>query len=585
MRLEGLALIGNCQISALVEMSGAIVWCCMPRFDSEPIFSSLVDAEHGGRFEVSAADGGRGQQSYVENTNVLETKFEGPEGSFRILDFAPRFMIHGRMFRPKQIFRILEPLTGLPRIRIRCMPTLGWSGEPATGLEGSNHIGFEGFAGPLRLTTDVPLSYFGGEPIPLTGRRHLALTWGAPLEEPLQQVSERFLVETVRYWQRWVKHSNVPPQYQREVIRSALALKLHCFEDTGAIVASMTAGLRDHPDAEPTADDRYCWLQDASGVLDAFRLLGHFEEREHFVEYLLGVAANAQDFRLAPFYQVDARPPAEHGSWMDEQDPSAGSVACADASLGGGTGAPLLGELVLALTPGFLDCRFSGEASSATRTLIERLAREAIRAFGSPAHRGPCACPGGVDTFSSFMSWVAADRMARIALHDAPWLHKEFATAAAQIRREIVDRAWSPDLGAFSSRFDGSDLDPALLRMAALRFLPHDDPRLRSTIDAIRKLLGDEPFGGLLDRCSIGRRLPSVPGAFRLVEALAVTARVEEAKAALLRAYVAFSPLGLLAEAYDVPNRRMGGNFPLARSHVEFIRAAFAAADSWADLV
>ena len=37
-----LALIGNCAISALVDKRGAIVWCCAPRFDGDPIFHSLL---------------------------------------------------------------------------------------------------------------------------------------------------------------------------------------------------------------------------------------------------------------------------------------------------------------------------------------------------------------------------------------------------------------------------------------------------------------------------------------------------------------------------------------------------------------
>jgi GH15 family glucan-1,4-alpha-glucosidase len=183
------------------------------------------------------------------------------------------------------------------------------------------------------------------------------------------------------------------------------------------------------------------------------------------------------------------------------------------------------------------------------------------------------------------MSWVAADRMARVALRDAPWLHREFSAAAAQMRREIIDRAWSPDLGAFVSNLDGGDLDPSLLRMAPLGFLPVDDPRLRSTVDAIWKLLGEEPFGMAFDDSSRLRRIPSVAAAFHLVEALAMTGRTEEARSVLLRGYIAFSPLALLSANFDVAALRMWGNFPHARSHVEFIRAAFSTSESWADFV
>jgi len=119
MILEELGLIGNCQLSALVHRSGELVWCCLPRFDSEPIFAKLLDEKDGGTFLVGPAGGEPGQQSYLENTNILETRFDTSTGSFRVIDFASRFLQFDRTFRPTQIFRIIEPLSGSPRIRAR----------------------------------------------------------------------------------------------------------------------------------------------------------------------------------------------------------------------------------------------------------------------------------------------------------------------------------------------------------------------------------------------------------------------------------------------------------------------------------
>ena len=118
------------------------------------------------------------------------------------------------------------------------------------------------------------------------------------MEEPLEPLCERFFRETVRYWQGWVKHCNVPPSYQGEVIRSALALKLHCFEDTGAIVAALTTSIPEAKGVGRTWDYRYCWLRDAYYTLGAFRLLGHFEEREQFLQFLLNVASSAPELDL-----------------------------------------------------------------------------------------------------------------------------------------------------------------------------------------------------------------------------------------------------------------------------------------------
>jgi GH15 family glucan-1,4-alpha-glucosidase len=586
MRLEDLGLIGNCQCSALIDRSGAIVWSCLPRFDSEPVFSALLDQRDGGRFAIGPADGTPGVQRYLDNSNVLETAFTGPDGSFRTLDFAPRFTQHGRSFRPTQLIRIVEPTSGTPRIRVSCEPRIGWSKQPPRILQGSNHFQFEGFPAPLRLTTDAPLSYLGGQPFALTERRHFALTWGAAIEEPLWPLCGRFLGETLRYWQLWVKHCDVPPLYQQAVIRSALCLKLHCFEDTGAIVASMTTSIPEYAASGRTWDYRYCWLRDAAYVLGAFRLLGHFEERESFVSFLLNVAAGTDDLRLAPLYRVDGS--ADLAERSLEHWPGYcgfGPVRVGNAAVSH-TQNDIFGEMVLALARIFLDERFSAERSRAVLGLVERLARKAISVAGAPdASIWEYRMEWKPQTFSSLMCWAGADRMAMVAARHSPALETEFREAAERIRSEIIARAWNAELRSFTGTYHGKNLDASLLQMATLRFLPRSDPRLHATLDAIRQGLTSD---GWLFRYRIddGFGEPAVAFTictFWLVEALATTGRTEEARLLMERVQEMLSPLGLLSEDYEPRTRRMWGNFPQAYSHVGLIHAAFAASPSWAE--
>ena len=588
MLLEHLGVIGNCQFSALVERTGEIVWCCLPRFDSEPVFSTLLDAEQGGKFLVGPADGQHGKQSYIENTNILKTTFETPSGAFQVLDFAPRFVQYNRTFRPTQIFRIIEPLEGSPRIRVSCAPRLGWSKSVPERLNGSNHICFEGFDSQFRLTTDIPVSYLTGEAFTLTGRRHLALTWGAPIEEPLHSLSEQFLNETLRYWQNWVKQCNIPPLYQDAVIRSALALKLHCFEDTGAIIAAMTTSIPEAPGSGRTWDYRYCWLRDAYYSLGAFRLLGQFEERENFIHYLLNIAGGTPDLNLSPLYCVDGSVGAEER--ILESWPGFGG----DGPVRVGNGAALhtqndvFGEMVLSLVPIFFDDRYSSDRSKASLKLLENLARKAISLAGQPdAGIWEYRTKWKPQTFSSLMCWAAADRMARVASQHAPALEHEFRAASKRIHEEIIAKAWSPELGSFAASYGSKDLDASLLQMAHLRFLPLDDPRLRSTIDVIRDGLSKD---GWLFRYRLDDGFGSPTAAFIictfwLVEVLADIGRKAEAKSVLDRVYSTISPLGLLSEDYSTSDLRMWGNFPQAYSHVGLIRAAFAASPGWADVL
>jgi GH15 family glucan-1,4-alpha-glucosidase len=587
MRLEDLGLIGNCQLSALVERSGSIVWCCLPRFDSEPVFGRLLD-EGGGEFAIAPASGEPGRQRYVPNTNILVTEFEGPDGRFRVTDFAPRFMQNERMFRPTQIVRIVEPLDGTPAIRVRCEPRLGWSKQAPVHIAGSNHVRYEGFAAPLRLTTDLPLSYLAGQPFVLTRPHHFVLAWGAPVEEALAPLCDRFLTGSLRYWQRWVKHCNIPPAFQQEVIRSALALKLHCFEDTGAIVAAMTTSIPESAGSGRTWDYRYCWLRDSYYVLDALRLLGHFEEREHFIQYLLNVSASAPDLDLKPLYRVDG------GSDLDERVLTNWSGFNGDGPVRVGNAAAahrqhdVFGELVLALTPIFIDDRFEQERSPATLALVERLARRAIAVVGTPdAGIWEYRKEWRPQTFSSLMCWAAAERMSRIGQRHLLDVAGEFSDAAARIRADLIANAWNAQRNSFVGEYGGADLDAALLQMAPLRFLPGNDPRLVATVDAIRHDLARD--GWLLRyRNDDGLGLPSVAFVictFWLAEALAVTGRAAEAKAVMARVGDVLSPLGLMSEDCEVASRRLWGNFPQAYSHVGLIHAAFAASPRWADFL
>jgi GH15 family glucan-1,4-alpha-glucosidase len=581
-------LIGNCQFSALVHNRGEIVWCCLPRLDSEPVCSSLLDSADGGRFRIGPADGEAGTQRYLPNTNILETTFLTSTGSFRVVDFAPRFIQFGRAFRPTQLMRVVEPIEGTPRIAVVCEPRLGWSKERPRAVRGSHHVRFEGFDSELRLTTDIPLSYLGGQPFTLTGRGHLVLSWGAPVEETLAPLCERFWNETSRYWQRWVKQCDIPPLFQREVIRSALTLKLHCFEDPGAIVAAMTTSIPESPASGRTWDYRYCWLRDAYYVLNTFGLLGQFEEREQFVQYLLNVAGGAPGLNLAPLYRIDGSSNlqetilANWAGYNGEQPVRIGNAAALHSQN------DIYGEMVLALTPIFLDERLSAARSPAAFRLIEGLARKAISLAGVPdAGIWEYRTEWKAQTFSSLMCWAGADRMAGIADRHGPALAAEFRTAASRIQAEVIAQSWNAGKRSFVGHYGGEDLDASLLQMARLRFLPAADPRLSSTIDSIQTDLSRE---GWLQRYSLndGFGKPTVAFVictFWLIEALAAAGRRDEARAAFDRIHGALSPLGLLSEDYDPTTPRMWGNFPQTYSHVGLIHAAFAASPQWSEVL
>jgi hypothetical protein len=382
-RLEELGLIGNCQCSALVSAYGDIVWSCLPRFDSEPAFASLLDEANGGRLSIRPAHGEKGVQRYLENTNVLETTFHCSDGVFRVLDFAPRFRRFDRVYRAPQLVRIVEPITGTPRVLVTCEPISGWSRQRCESIAGSNHVRYLRPDRALRLTTNIPLSYLGGPAFALVEKRHMVFGLDVSLEDTLEETCDRFLAATLAHWVGWVKQCNVPPWYQQAVIRSALVLKLHCFEDTGAIIAATTCSIPEAPGSGRTWDYRYCWLRDGYYSLNAFRLLGQFEERERFLHYLINVAS-LDPPNLAPLYRIDGT--IDTKEWIATE--FAGFEGNGPVRVGNAAAAQaqhdVYGEMVLALAPIFLDRRFVAERSSATEALIKRLAERAIAVAGTP---------------------------------------------------------------------------------------------------------------------------------------------------------------------------------------------------------
>ena len=298
-----LGILGNCSYNALVSY-GSVEWLCWPRPDSSFIFGPLLDRELGGSFVVQGVDAPDVRQEYLENTNVLRTVFFGQDGSFELLDFAPRFQLYDRPFKPSMLVRILRPLSGDPRASIICRPVHDYGRQVAGTWRASNHIEYTGCDAPVRLTTNVPLSYVEEErSFLLESDRHLVLTWGQPLEAGLEETAERFLERTLNYWRQWVKSTRVPRDYQAEVIRSALVLKLHQYEDTGALLAATTTSLPEHPSSGRTWDYRFCWLRDAYFTLNALERLGHAEEMERFLLFLRNVAEE-RDRRLRPVYTI-----------------------------------------------------------------------------------------------------------------------------------------------------------------------------------------------------------------------------------------------------------------------------------------
>lgn len=582
-------LIGNCQASALVHSSGSIDWFCAPRPDSPPVFGKLLDPE-GGEFSLSPVKVVNSTQHYLPNTNILVTEVTGEDGSYKITDFCPRFKQHGRIYRPNSIFRIVEPTAGNPTILVKCRPVSGWDKKPAKATRGNSHLRFEVRDDFFRVITNMSLTHFAEEtPFSLSEPLYFALTWGAGLEEELRGVTKNFLSRTIQYWHTWVKHCSIPSDFQKETIRSALALKLHCYEDTGAILAAITTSLPEQVGKARNWDYRLCWLRDSYFTLSAFLNLGHFEEMEGFLKFLLGITHSAEP--LKPVYRIDQSvplPEVEHENWagfLNSRPVRSNNQAASHVQN------DVFGELILALTPIYFDERFHHLRVPQHETLIESLALHCSDSISKP-DAGLWEMRNGWQehSFTSLMCWAGLDRVSSL---QAKGYCKglSFDVNEAKKRAEDAVRRAVRE-GSVRNGPNDPSFNAGLLQMPLLRF--PDKELTKATVTAIAKELRFDPEEQR--RYFLYRyKRPDDFGvpessflfcSFWLIQALIKCGFVEEARGELRKIVEqSANPLGLYSEHFVPATATQLGNFPQAYSHVGQINAAFAASPPWSEVL
>ena len=129
-----LGLIGNSRTSALIDRQARSVWWCYPNFDSNPLCCSLLQSDDrnarndaSGFIDLVFDHGHTIRQSYLRNSAILQTRMQDDQGNvIEITDFSPRFYLHGRMFAPAMIVRIIQRIAGRPRIALRLRPTINY---------------------------------------------------------------------------------------------------------------------------------------------------------------------------------------------------------------------------------------------------------------------------------------------------------------------------------------------------------------------------------------------------------------------------------------------------------------------------
>jgi len=584
-----LAVIGNGRTAALVNPSARIVWWCLPRYDGDPVFSRLLSGDEEKGFTDVVLDGQVETTSdYVRNTALVVTELTDNNGAkVRVTDFAPRFQIYGRTFRPPQLVRIIEPIAGMPRVTIRFRTTHRY-GEPVpTRTAGSNHIRYWRDETPVRLTTDAPLAYVENESsFVMTRPVHMVFGADEPFEGTLESTCRDFCERTRDYWQEWVRRLAFSVDWQDEIIRGAITLKLCNYEETGAIVAALTTSIPEGPGSGRTWDYRYCWMRDAYFVVRALNRIGATRTMEDFISYILSIAAGRAD-NVRPLYGV------VHTSSLEEHAATALSGYRGDGPVRIGNAAvgqhqhDVYGSIIMAATPMFFDRRLPRPGDAALFNVLEPLGEQAARLALEPdagiwEYRGRTR----VHTHSAAMCWAGCQRLEAIAAHLGLADRAQYwGTTANRIGKEVLERAWNPKRKAFAGAFGGDDLDASALLLAELGLIAPDDPRFVSTVEAIeRELRRDfhvmryvaaDDFGTPETAFLICR--------FWLIDALWDIGRCDEAREMFVDALKLRNRYGLLSEDVHPVTGKLWGNFPQTYSMSGLISTAMKLSRSWGD--
>ncbi|MGB2726001.1 MAG: glycoside hydrolase family 15 protein, partial [Nitrospira sp.] len=335
-------------------------------------------------------------------------------------------------------------------------------------------------------------------------------------------------------------------------------------------------------------DYRYCWLRDAYFSLTAFHNLGHFEEMEGFLKFLLNIAYTHEHSRerLAPVYTLSQDlplPETEHRNWAG---------FCGSAPVRNHNQAAehiqndVYGELVLALTPIFSDNRFYDLRTKDQEQLVANLARLCDRTIAQP-DAGLWEIRNGWQehSFSNLMCWAGLDRAHR--MHKAgclPSLTLDLDAARARAAQALL--AASKD-GSLRNGPKDDTYDASLAQAAILGFPNREvcEATMQSIARALAVQAGGKETGfyfRYLRTDDFGRPQSSfVICSFWVVQGLARLGRMAEAQQIMAQVLTGANHLGLFSEHFVPETRTQLGNFPQAYSHVGLINAAFAVSPSW----
>jgi GH15 family glucan-1,4-alpha-glucosidase len=592
------AFLSDCHTGALIAPDGAIDWLCVPRFDAQSVFGSLLDRQAGSFRFAPFGINHPTARSYIPGTNVMITVWKTPSGWVRVreaLTLGPRdhedeITPHTRPPADEDadhlLVRHVDCLAGEVEIELVCEPVFDYGRVPAewTAVDDSRHAAdATGNGLTIRLQTNLALGIEGNR---VRARHTLsegeaaycALSWAEGLAAPRTvEEAEAKVHATTHYWRSWLNRARIPDHRYRDPIqRSALVVKGLTYMPTGATVAALTTSLPETPGGERNWDYRYTWIRDTTFTLEALHYLNLDWEADEFMQFVADLEPT-EDGSLQIMYGIDGR----RNLTESTRDELSGYAGARPVRLGNGAYNQRQNDVYGAVLASILQHTRRGQRLPRRLWPIVQTQAECATKIWREPDQGIWEARGKPQHYvsSKLMCWVALDRASDLAeIRGDPALAQTWRATADEIHADIVAHGVS-DRGVLRQHYETDSLDASTLLAGQFGLFPPGDERLRNSVLAIADELTengyvlryrtDETDDGLS-----GKEGTFLICSFWLVSGLAIVGEVQRARDLMERLLRIASPLGLYAEEFDADTGRHLGNFPQAFSHLALIEAA-----------
>lgn len=577
-------VIGDRRTAAMVAADGTIDWWCLPDFDDEVICGALLDGARGGFCRFGPRVPELGTQRYEDTSVCLETRWDGLE----LVDFMPwPERERSEEVREKRVIlrRLRATGGGAVRARFELRPRGTFEEAPRVSrVEGGVRFGFRERA--IALWTSFPVETDaegsvadfrledGEEAWVMIGLEETPAEWDVTRCAELHR-------RTIAYWHDWAGELNEFSHTNGELRRCAMTVHLLAHAPNDAVVAAVTTSLPERIGGDKNYDYRYTWVRDASIAAAFLATMGQPREVARYFDWLCKLDSET-DAPLQVCYRTNGV--------TELAERKVPGISGYRGSLPVRFGNRAYNQRQLGSLGWFADSAliFLEEGGGWKPEFWELLRRTADYVCGAwhQPDSGVWELPDEAQFVSSkVMGWVTLDRALRIAELTGESAPRKWAAARAEIHAEVLEKGWSAGRGIFRQRYDSEALDAAALLIPMMNFLPTDDPRVLSTLDAIEREL---VIGGLVHRfdpqATLGKdELPIgefegafLPATFWYAHALAGAGRIGRAKEIIRECESLVTCPGIFAEEADARTKQFLGNTPLLFSQVEYGRALLA---------